>query len=157
MTESVGQHGYRQPEESRGDAAQRGQSGGVPKNPLAWLRAVHEAATPGTWSVDAPVAGKSKFIRRWVWLQSSNDDDIADLGSGEQPRVDNARAIALAHNVLPELLAVAEAARSLRTFRHDVLGPDVAFYQCKKHVEHLEDLTVALNARIRELREAEGG
>ena len=110
--------------------------------PLAWLREQLEAATPGRWH-----AGK----RHGIWAEAGEITDRVwdprDLNGSDS--IPNARAIALAHNVLPELVAVAEAASEwldhLRDARQGQYADGVP--------GELMDQVDALDARIRELME----
>jgi hypothetical protein len=76
--------------------------------------AVHAAATPGPWraehrSVPIPEAGDADVLDAVVGagdlviVETWRDDDTSEA---------DARAVALAHNVMPELLAVLKSARA---------------------------------------------
>lgn len=67
-------------------------------NPIEALRAVYEAATPWPWEV-----------RDGMNVKGASSLHVATTMGSETPRRD-ARAIAATHNVMPELLAVVEAA-----------------------------------------------
>jgi|SRR5690606_4249049 len=69
-------------------------------NPIEALRAVYEAATPGTWR---------HSLHGWYEVEAEPNTLVADCGSIGRAAED-ARAIAATHNVMPELLAVVEAA-----------------------------------------------
>jgi hypothetical protein len=71
-------------------------------DPIQRLREAHEAATPGPWSARAVEETKDA----WWSVDAPGDPPGLALTS-----VADAHAIVLAHNALPALLDIAEAAR----------------------------------------------
>lgn len=101
-------------------------------NPIEALRAVYEAATPGPWEV-----------RDGMNVKGASSLHVATTMGSETPRRD-ARAIAATHNVMPELLAVVEAADNAVWRYGDSGESDDRAHQA------LDNALDALNAKIRE-------
>jgi hypothetical protein len=70
-------------------------------DPIQRLREAHEAATPGPWSARAVEEAKDAW-----WSVDGPGADVALTDAAD------AHAIVLAHNALPALLDIAEAAQS---------------------------------------------
>ncbi len=102
-------------------------------NPIEALRAVHEAATPGPW----------RHARHGSHeVEAEPNVLVADCGAIGRAAED-ARAIAVTHNVMPELLAVVEAMRAIR---------DGDWWEVRhKDVQRGANALDALYAKIREV------
>lgn len=103
-------------------------------NPIEALRAVYEAATPGPW----------RHARHGSHeVEAEPNVLVADCGAIGRAAED-ARAIAATHNVMPELLAMVEAARVWSPIRRCRDG-------CTCPPRDLGDAHDALVAKIREV------
>jgi hypothetical protein len=86
-------------------------------DPIQRLREAHEAATPGPWAVNAC---KGTDGGDDCWQDSPHQDiydgapgnSVADISGDHPEAIADAHAIVLAHNALPALLDIAEAART---------------------------------------------
>lgn len=106
-------------------------------NPIEALRAVHEAATPGPW----------RHARHGSHeVEAEPNALVADCGAIGRAAED-ARAIAVTHNVMPELLAVAKAVADSDTIAALLMSDHPHASDCARA---LVTALAALRAKIRE-------
>lgn len=109
------------------------------------LRRLHEEATPGPWEPSQGREGAFDHVAASMLEPEEAGPDLARCYGWRKVREPNARLIATVRTLLPELIAVVEAARGCRD-----LGPFMRASDCAVH-DALIDAASALDARAAEV------